>query len=47
MVGCLVVGLDLGSDFEFGSFLFRVVLGSKGLGSEGCCALCFLVEIEG
>jgi len=46
MVGCLVVGLDSGSDVQSKPILFRVVLGSEGLGFEGGCVLGFLVEIE-
>jgi len=42
MVGCLVVGLDSGSDIEFKAFLFKLVLGF-----EGCCVLAFWLRQKG
>ena len=47
MVGLSVVGLELGLDLEFGTFLFWVVLGVEGLGYEGGCFLGFLAWSEG
>lgn len=47
MVSRLVVGLDLGSDLESRAFVFWVVLGFEGLGSEGGCFFGFLAGSEG
>ena len=47
MVGLSVVGLELGLDLEFGTFLFWVVLGVEGLGFEGGCFFGFLAWSEG
>ena len=47
MVSSLVVGLDLGSDLQSRAFVFWVVLGFEGLGSEGGCFFGFLAGSEG
>lgn len=46
MVGLLVNGKDSGSDLESRAFLFRVVIRSKGLRSEGGYFFIFLVGLK-